>query len=378
VTTWDDLVRPPLREIGGYDPGEPLDELMARHGLISVDKLNWNEGLWGPLPGVLDAAAAALDEAWAYPEHAFNELREAIAAETGAPAAQVLPGHGIQALILTLVNAFVSPGDTVVVPAPTYGLYAQACRVAGARVERVASPELRLDLEAIAAAVRAHGAKLVWICDPNNPTGLRVEAAEWRAFLDAVGPGCVVVADEAYIDYVPPLERVRREDDVAEGRRLVVLRTFSKIFGLAGLRLGYALADPALLRYLHAVQEPFNVNRAALAAGVASLGRPGEVAERRDLAIRGRERLSRTLAAGGMSPLPSSANFVLVELGGVDDGALFEAMVRHGVLVRPGTELGLPGWARITVAPEAVMDRAAAALLETRLELLGAGARAAS
>src|ERR1700741_2452762 len=104
---------------------------MARHGLASVDKLNWNEGLWGPLPGVLDATAAALDESWAYPEHAFNELREAIAADT---AAQVLPGHGIQALILTLVNAFVSRGDAVVVPAPTYGLYAQACRVAGARV----------------------------------------------------------------------------------------------------------------------------------------------------------------------------------------------------------------------------------------------------
>ena len=378
MTTWDDLVRPPLREIGGYDPGEPLDELMARHGLASVDKLNWNEGLWGPLPGVLEAAAGALDEAWAYPEHAFNELREAIAAETGAPVAQVLPGHGIQALILTLVSAFVSPGDTVVVPAPTYGLYAQACRVAGARVERVASPELRLDLEAIAAAVRATGAKLVWICDPNNPTGLRAEAAEWRAFLDAVGPGCVVVADEAYMDYVAPLERVRREDDVADGRRVVVLRTFSKIFGLAGLRLGYALADPALVRYLHAVQEPFNVNRAALAAGVASLGRPAEVARRRELAIRGRERLARRLAIGGMAPVPSSANFVLVDLGGVDDGALFEAMVRRGVLIRPGTELGLPGWARITVAPEEVMDRAATALLEARLELLGAGTRVAS
>jgi len=218
----------------------------------------------------------------------------------------------------------------------------------------------------------------VWICDPNNPTGLRVEAAEWRAFLDAVGPGCVVVADEAYMDYVAPLERVRREDDVADGRPVVVLRTFSKIFGLAGLRLGYLLADPALVRYLHSVQEPFNVNRAALAAGLASLGRPAEVARRRELAVRGRERLARRLAVGGMAPAPSSANFVLVDLGGVDDRQLFEAMARRGVLVRPGSELGLPGWARVTVAPEEVMDRAAAALLETRLELLGAARREAS
>jgi histidinol-phosphate aminotransferase len=376
--TWDPLLRPPLREIGAYEPGEPLDELMARHGLTTVDKLNWNEGLWGPLPGVLDAVADALDQSWAYPEHAYNTLRDAIAAETGARPAQVLPGHGIQALILTLVNAFVNPGDAVVVPAPTYGLYAQACRVAGARVQRVGSPELRLDLDAIAAAVRATDAKLVWICDPNNPTGLRLEAGEWRAFLDAVGPDCVVIADEAYMDYVAPLERVRREEDIEDGRRVVVLRTFSKIFGLAGLRVGYLLADPDLVRYLNSVQEPFNVNRAALAAGTASLGRAAEVAERRDLAIAARERLARRLAVGGMAPVPSSANFVLVDLGGVDDGDLHEALVRRGVLVRPGSELGLPGWARITVGPEEVMDRAAAALLETRLGLLAAGTRAAA
>jgi histidinol-phosphate aminotransferase len=375
MTTWEHIVRPPLREVGAYDPSASLDELMADNGLSAVDKLNWNEGLWGPLPGVLDAVAAALPDTWAYPEHAYDELRDAIAAETGAPREQVLPGHGIQALVLTLVSAFVGPGDTVVVPKPTYGLYAQACAVAGARVERVALPELRMDLEAVAAAVRATEARMVWICDPNNPTGLRVEAAEWRAFLDAVGPDCVVVADEAYMDYVAPLERVRREDDVADGRPVIVLRTFSKIFGLAGLRLGYALADPALVHWLQSVQEPFNVNRAALAGGLASLGRAREVAERRELATAARERLARRLAVGGMAPVPSSANFVLVDLG-VDDTALFERMIRRGVLVRPGHELGLPGWARITVGPEDVMDRAADALLETRLELLGAGSPA--
>jgi histidinol-phosphate aminotransferase len=377
VTTWTDLVRPPLRDIGPYRPGPSLDELMARHGLDRVDKLNWNEGLWGPLPGVLDAVAAGLDRTWAYPEHAYGALREAIAAETGAAPDQVLPGHGIQALVLTLVNAFVTPGDRVVVPAPTYGLYAQACRVAGAHVERVAAPDVATDLEAVADAVRRTGARMAWICDPNNPTGLRLGADEWRAFLDAVGDDCVVVADEAYIDYVAPEERPRREDDVADGRRLIVLRTFSKIFGLAGLRLGYVLADPALVDLLHSVQEPFNVNRAALAGGLASLGRADEVAERRALAAAARERLHARLEAGGMAPVPSAANFVLVDLG-VDDGDLCARLVRRGVLVRPGSELGLPGWARITVGPDEVMDRAADALLETRLDLLGAGAGAAS
>jgi histidinol-phosphate aminotransferase len=367
--SWDALVKPELRDTGPYDPGPSLDELMARHGLVEVAKLNWNEGLWGPLPGVLDAVTDALDQVWAYPEHAYNALREAIAAETGATAAQVLPGHGIQALIVTLLAAFVRPGDVVAVPELTYGYYAQASRVAGAEVVQAPSPELRLDLERLGAAARRYDARIVWVCDPNNPTGSRVDADAWRALLDAVPPGCLVVADEAYMDYVAPDERPRRVDDVAEGRRVVVLRTFSKIFGLAGLRLGYALADPGLVRLLHAVQEPFNVNRAALAAGLASLGRPADVAARREAAVAARERLIAALRAGGMRPLPSSASFVLCELG-VDDLQLSERLLRRGVLVRTGADMGLPGWARITVGPEPVMDRAAAALLAARDELL--------
>jgi len=361
-------VKPALHAAGPYVPGPSLDELMARHGLREVAKLNWNEGLWGPLPGVEAAVAAASGQFWAYPEHAYNELRDAIAADTGVRSEQVLPGHGIQALILTLVGAMVAVGDAVVVPEPTYGLYAQACAVAGAEVVTVRAPDLRIDLEAVAAAARRTEARIIWLCDPNNPTGARLDPAEWRAFLAAAPPGCLVVADEAYADYVAPEERLRREDDIDAGRPVVVLRTFSKIYGLAGLRLGYLLGDPSLLFYLQRVQEPFNVNRAALAAGLASLGRPADVAARRAAAVAARERFAAALLAGGARPLPSAGNFVLVDLG-VDDAELTERLLARGVLIRPGGELGLPGFARITVAPEPVMDRAAAALLAVRGEL---------
>jgi histidinol-phosphate aminotransferase len=373
MSGWERLLRPPLRGVGAYEPGPSLDELMSRHGLARVDKLNWNEGLWGPLPGVEEAVTAALDQIWAYPEHAYNALREAIAADTGVRPEQILPAHGIQALILTLVSAFVGEADTVVVPERTYGHYAQASRVAGATVELVPSPELRLDLERVAAAVRRTGARIAWICDPNNPTGARVEQGEWRAFLDAVGPGCVVVADEAYVDYVEPPERIRREDDVDEGRRVVILRTFSKIFGLAGLRLGYAVADPVLLHYLHSVQEPFNVNRAALAAGLASLGRPGEVAQRRATVAAGRERFAAALARDGVRTLPSGGNFILAELG-VDDAELASSLEPRGILIRPTHDMGVPGWARVTIGPGDAMDRAAAAIVDVRGVLLAAGA----
>jgi len=373
MSGWERLLRPPLRGVGAYEPGPSLDELMTRHGLARVDKLNWNEGLWGPLPGVEDAVAAALDQIWAYPEHAYNALREAIAAESGARPEQIMPAHGIQALILTLVSAFAAQGGTVVVPEHTYGLYAQASRVAGANVALVPSPGLRLDLERVADAARRTGARLAWICDPNNPTGARVEPGEWRAFLDAVGPDCVVVADEAYVDYVEPGERIRREDDVDEGRHVVILRTFSKIYGLAGLRLGYAIADPVLLRYLHSVQEPFNVNRAALAAGLASLGRSGEVAQRRATVTAARDRFAAALARDGIRTLPSGGNFVLAEVG-VDDVELTRSLEPRGVLIRPAHDMGLPGWVRVTIGPEEAMDRAAAAIGDVRGVLLAAGA----
>jgi histidinol-phosphate aminotransferase len=370
VTEWSRLIRPSLLDLGPYVPGPSLDELKARWGLDEVAKLNWNEGLFGPLPGVLDAAAGELDRAWEYPEHAYLELREAIGAEIGARPEQILPGHGIQTLILTLAAAFLSPSDRVVIPTPTYGLYVQASRAAGAVVERVASPELRLDLEEIAAVARRRRARLVWICDPNNPTGALIEKAEWADFVSSLPAGCVVAADEAYMDFVDPDVRLRREDDVASGRPVVLLRTFSKIYGLAGLRLGYAVASPDLVPYLQTVQEPFNLNRPALVAGLASLGRPDEVAERRVATVRAREHLAAGLTDAGIKPLPSAANFLLVRHG-ADDAELADALVRRGILIRPGDELGVPGWARITVGPEPLMDRVIAALPDVRAELLG-------
>jgi histidinol-phosphate aminotransferase len=372
MTDWSDLLAPQLRDLGPYVPGPSLDELQRELGMDEVAKLNWNEGLFGPLPGVLEAVAGELSETWSYPEHANLDHREGIAAEVGARADQILPGHGIQALILTLSSAFLSPGDRVIVPQPTYGLYASASRAAGAVVERVPSPELRLDLERIADAATRAEARLVWVCDPNNPTGSVVDRADWNAFLDAVPPGCVIAADEAYIDYVAPEHRIRRDEDVAAGRPVVVLRTFSKIFGLAGLRLGYVLAAPDLVPYLQTVQEPFNVNRPALVAGAASLGRPADVEERRQATVAARRHLAEALRAAGMNPLPSEANFLLVEHG-TDDSRLSDGMLRRGILLRPGTDLGLPGWTRVTVGPEPLMDRVARALPEVRAELLASG-----
>jgi histidinol-phosphate aminotransferase len=350
------LLRRSVVGVGPYIPGASAAEVKQQLGREDLIRLNWNENLFGPLPGVLEDVAADLDSVWAYPEEAYEQLRQAIAQWAGAAPAQVIPGHGIQALTLALVATFIDPGDAVIIPRPTYGLYAQACAVAGARVVRVDNaPSLALDLEAVAAAAREHRAKLVWICDPNNPTGLRLAPADWSAFLDALPDGCLAIADEAYHDYIDPAARVDRLADIRAGRPVIVLRTFSKIFGLAGLRLGYLLVDAALAPHVDAVQEPFNVNRAALSAGLASLRRTGLLPGRRDQVRGARRLLTEPLAAAGIRALPSDANFVLLELG-TDDAQVSDTLARGGILVRAGSEFGLPGYIRVTTAGDELMS----------------------
>jgi histidinol-phosphate aminotransferase len=375
VTEWRSLVRTPLLDLGPYVPGLSAEAVRRRHGLAEVARLNWNEGLFGPLPGVLDEVAAALGDTWTYPESAYGELRERLAAWLGVDVDQIVPGHGIQALLLTLVAVFVEPGDRVVVPHPTYGFYVQACRAAGAQVERVACPDLALDLERIAAAAHRSRARLVFVCDPNNPTGLRLSAADWSAFLDALPEGCVVIADEAYAEYIQPDAQIDRFTDIAAGRPVVVLRTFSKIFGLAGLRLGYAVLDAELTPYLNTVQVPFNVNHAALVAGCASLARAALVEERRELTGEARTLLADRLVAGGLRPLASDANFLLTWLG-VDDRAVAEGLASRGLLIRPGSDFGLPDYARITIGRAELMERVADELLRECASLM-AGSPAA-
>jgi histidinol-phosphate aminotransferase len=373
MTDWSVLVRPALVSLEPYDPGPSLEELKQSYGLADIAKLNWNEGLLGPFPGVREAVLEELERAWMYPEQAYSDFREAIGSWLGTSVARIVPGHGIQALIATVAHAFLEPGDRVVIPQPTYGLYAQVSSAAGAAVERVRADGHRHDLEALAEAARRTEARLVWLCDPNNPTGSLVDEAEWPAFLDALPEGCAVVVDEAYVDYVDPARRLRREQDIEAGRPVVLLRTFSKIFGLAGLRLGYALADESLAAYLDVVQEPFNVNRAALAAGRASLARLDLVEERRRGNAAVRERFARRLTELGAEPVPSEANFVLVRVG-VDDLELVEALLRRGLLVRGGSEFGLEEHVRITIGPPELMDHAAEQLGLARDELLAARA----
>jgi histidinol-phosphate aminotransferase len=369
MTDWSRVVRPSLIGLEPYRPGPSLEELREAYGLDEIVKLNWNEGLEGPFPGVEEAVAAELERAWIYPAEAYSGLRESVAGWLGTAPEHIVPAHGIQALIATVVHAFLEPGDVVVETTPTYGLYATTSAAAGARVVDVPSRDFRHDVEALAEAAREHEARLVWLCDPNNPTGALVTQEEWEHLLAGIPDRCAIVVDEAYVEYVDPAVRVDRLRDVEAGLPVVVMRTFSKIFGLAGLRLGYAIVGASLAEMVDVVLEPFNVNRAALAAGRASLLHP-ELLETRRLANEaGRERLAESLHAAGALPVPSQANFLLVGVG-VDDVVLAEALARRGFLVRAGSEFGLAGYVRITTGPVPLMERVAKEVADVRRELL--------
>jgi histidinol-phosphate aminotransferase len=361
VTDWSRLVVPAVAEL------EPLDieqtaadvALLATHenGL----KLDWNENLFGPLPGVREAVRDELESVWLYPIGPYHAFRADVARVLETTPERIAPGHGTQALIGTVASTFLRPGDRVVLPEVTFYLYAQVSAARGAILHRVPMRDLRIDLDAIADTAHEVDARLVWICDPNNPTGLRLDPAEWTMFLDSLPPHCVVVADEAYVDYLPPASRAPRIAEVEGGRPLVVLRSFSKFYALAGLRLGYAVADEALVARFAVVEEPFNVNCAALAAGRASVLAIDAAERRRQEVAEARSALADGFREAGAEPYPSETNFVLARIHG-DDELVAAELARRGILVRPGSELGLERHIRVAVAPAHLVERITAEL----------------
>ena len=319
VTDWSRLVVPAVSALEPLDVEQTVTDVVTLRTHEDGLKLDWNENLFGPLPGVREAVSDALETVWQYPIAPYGQFSTEVARAVGTTPGRIAPGHGTQALIGTVASTFLRPGDAVVLPEFTFYLYAQVSAARGASLHRVPMRELRIDLDRSGAhGARQVGARLVWICDPNNPTGLRLDPEEWGAFLDSLPADCVVVADEAYVDYLPLEGRAPRVAEVESGRPLVVLRSFSKFFGLAGLRLGYAVADEALVAHLAVVEEPFNVNCAALAAGGASLRATEAAARRREEVAEAREALVDALRAAGAEPYPSETNFVLARIDADD------------------------------------------------------------
>ena len=341
------LLNPHLAELEEYAPIEPFEVLSVRLGIPAdrIVKLDANENPYGPLPAVTEALAR-YPYFHIYPDPAQSELRDALGAFIDVPAAHILPGQGADELLDYLCRLFLAPGDTVINTPPTFGMYSFDARLAGATVVDVHRGEdFSVDVDAVAAVVETHCPKLLFLTSPNNPSGNWLDD---DAFERLLALPVVVVLDEAYVEFADRPSRVGR---VLDCDNLVVLRTFSKAAGIAGLRLGYGVFPQWLMHELWKFKQPYNVNVAASVAGVASLRNAGQIAAVVERLKAERVRLYAQLdRLPGIESIPGSqANFILCRVLGRDARDLKLALERDGILVRHYGKSGLENCIRISV-----------------------------
>ncbi len=357
--------RKALAALEPYIPGRSAEEVMARYAVQSVVKLGSNESPLGISPRVREALIAALDRIHHYPDPTCLRLRIQLASRLGLSVDHVVLANGVDNVLTCIGLAFLDPGDRCVIGAPSYSAYASLALVMGATPVEVPLRDWRFDPPAMAAA--ASGAKAMIVCNPNNPTGTILSNEELAALLGQTPPETLVVLDEAYAEWA---DDPSFPDAIALLRRhpnLMILRTFSKIYGLAGLRVGYAVADPELTAPMNQVREPFPVDRLAQVAAETVLQDAAYVREAFENNRAGKAFLSRALAELGLRHVPSQANFLLVDLGRPAD-QVAERLLPHGVIIRPGRLWNLPTWARVTIGtPEdnRRLVEALAAVLQT-------------
>lgn len=355
-------LRPTLAQVQPYRPQRPMRELQAQLGLERIVKLASNEGAFGPLPAAAAAFQAAVGELNRYPDAGGVRLREALGARFGLPIEQVVLGNGADELIRLCAVATLDAGDRAAFPWPSFPSYVAAAACSGAAGVRVPPRGRATDLDALLAEARRQGTKLVYLANPNNPTGTLAGRAEVRSFVSELPEDVICVLDEAYAEYAE--EQPEGPALVAEGvPRLAVLRTFSKVYGLAALRIGYALASPEVADALDRVRPVFNVNQPAQEAALASLHETEAVQLRIGHARGARERLFEALAAAGLDPEPSHTNFVYADVpGGDGEGLARRLLEEEGVIVRALTGFGAPGAIRVTAGTDEENDIFAAAL----------------
>jgi histidinol-phosphate aminotransferase len=345
----DSFFTPAVAGIVPYEPGKPVEEVQRELGLERVVKLASNEGPYGPFPAALEALERAAGELNRYPDGGAYRLRSALADRHGLRFEEVALGSGADGVVDCLSQIALGPGDEVVCGWPSFPSYVIYAAKLGAAATRVPLRDQRYDLEAMLAAIGPR-TKLAYLCHPNNPTGTSNSRAELDAWFERVPPHVLTVLDQAYFEYVEDSDYADGvEEYLKAGLPVVVLRTFSKIYGLAGLRVGYALAPEAVVTAVGKVKRAFDVTAAAQEAALASLDAAAEVERRRDENAEGRIQLERIMREHGLDPPgPAVANFLFAEVGD-DARPLFEALLREGVIVRPLAGFGAPGAIRVTV-----------------------------
>ena len=365
ATLAPDTVRAHVHQLKPYVPGKPIAEVKRELGLpddLEIFKLASNENLLGPSPAAVEAMKNAASGVWLYPDDTCYDLKNELANFWNLTPEHFVVGNGSDEIIHFLMLAFLEKNDEVLFAEPSFVQYKAAAMMAGCAYQAVPlTDDYRHDLAAMKAQINEN-TKLIFIANPNNPTGTVVSRDEFESFLEGLPPRVVVVLDQAYYEYV-------EDDDSPEGldyiqeHNVVLLHTFSKAYALAGLRCGYGLARPEIVAILQQVRGPFNVNALAQAAAIASLGDETQVEKARANNKEGRDYFYRALDEMKLEYAPTQANFVFLD-SGRPAKEMFDALLRRGIIVRTGDPFGMPSWLRVTIGAPAMNERFISALRE--------------
>ena len=337
-----------IRAIAPYQPGKPIAELARELGLAehSIVKLASNENPLGASPKALEAVENALHDIARYPDGSGFELKAALVHKFGVTAAQIVLGNGSNDILEMVARAFLAPGCSAVFSQHAFAIYQLATQAAGAEGITAAAREYGHDLDVLLAAIRPD-TRVVFIANPNNPTGTWLPNADILAFLQRVPAHVIVVLDEAYGEYLPQDQQSDALAWLQQFPNLIVSRTFSKAYGLAGLRVGYGLASAAVADMMNRVRQPFNVNSLALVAAAAALADDDFIARSYALNQLGMRQIIQGALLLGLDYIPSYGNFVAVRVG--DAASMYQRLLRHGVIVRPIGNYGMPEYLRVSI-----------------------------
>lgn len=336
-----------ISDLKPYKPGKPMEELEREYGISDSIKLASNENPLGPSPKALAAIRKAVMRLHRYPDGSGYALKRKISEKFGIDSNNVVLGNGSDEIIGMLARAFLQPGDEAILPAPSFLMYEIMVRCSGATPVIVPLKKMGLDLSGMKKKITPQ-TRVIFICNPNNPTGTCVRDTDFRDFLCSVPSGVIVVVDEAYIEFARSADCASSIAYLNTGKSVVTLRTFSKAYGLAGLRIGFGIMPEEISELLNRVRQPFNANALALEGAAAALEDASFLKRTQKLIHTGLDFLYATLDKMGVRYFPTEANFFLIDVKQNAD-AVFEAMLRQGVITRSMTEYGFPEFIRINV-----------------------------
>ncbi|OGP73169.1 MAG: histidinol-phosphate transaminase [Deltaproteobacteria bacterium RBG_16_49_23] len=343
----DRLARKGILKIASYIPGRSIEEVQKEYGAKRWVKLASNENLLGPSPKALEAIRRELPNIHFYPEGPSPVLRQALAKTFSLAEGNIVISNGADNLILMIANAFVDEGDEVIMADPTFPVYTNVTQIMGGKPIRVRLQDYTHDLDGMLNRV-TRKTKLIFVCNPNNPTGTIVSESSFNQFLSRLPGRVIVILDEAYGDFAEAPFYPNGLDYVKDGKQVIALRTFSKVYGLAGLRIGYAIGREDLIHCLYQVRDPFPVHRLAQVAAVAALADTDHILKSIQLVYEGRRYLYKELEKMGILYVPSEANFIFIDFE-KDVEEVFQGLLREGIIIRPGKTWGYPTCSRITI-----------------------------